>query len=232
MANQQSAAFLEGITGDFRGIRIPIASRGILLGRSQVCDVRISRENVSRQHAKIKYAEGKYYLQDQGSALGTLLNGRPVQASVLNDGDKISIGDAIFRFSIQQGIQPSRQIIPQKPDQIIPPAQNGAYLVQQGYSAHQQEDVIAHGAARAIAMNKSFVGKAWLTFALYYFGVGILGLIFNIVYLREAKKVEDITGFAPSGKGCLVWLLILQGIGFAILILALIVTEGALLDSF
>jgi len=29
-------------------------------------------------------------------------------------------------------------------------------------------------------MNKSFVGKAWLTFALYYFGVGILGLIFNI----------------------------------------------------
>ena len=230
MTRQNSAAWLEGLTSDFRGIRILIAPEGILLGRSQVCDVRISRENVSRQHAKIRFSQGKYYLQDQGSALGTLLNGRPVQASVLNDNDQISIGDAIFRFSIQQGVQPSRQIIPQKPSQVIQPGQAVPYPVQQIHSARQQEDVIAQGAARAIAMNKSFVGPAWIAFAFYYFGVGIVGLVLNIIYLREANKVEDFTGQSPPGKGCLVSLLVVQGIGLAILVIILLITGGSFLD--
>jgi len=232
MTNQNLTAWLEGISGDYRGMRIPLPQADTLLGRSQVCDVRISKENVSRQHAKIRFAEGRYYLQDQGSALGTRLNGQSVQASVINDGDQISIGDTIFRFHLQKSIQPARHIVAQAPDQIIQPDRDAAYPVEQGRSAYQQEDAIAYGAAKAIAMNKSFVGKAWLTWALYYFGVGVVGLIFNIVYLREANKVQDITGQSPPGKGCLVSLLVLQGIGFVILILVLIATEGALLDSF
>ena len=214
MTNQNMTAWLEGISGNHRGMRFPLTKRDILIGRSQACDLRISVQNVSRQHAKIRFAEGKYYLQDQNSSLGTLLNGRPVQASVINDGDQITIGDAIFRFNLQQDAQPAQQVVRQE----------------QRLTPQQQEDAVAQGAARAIAMNKSFVGKAWMSWAFYVFGVGILGLIFNIIYLREANKVQNISGQSPPGKGCLIYLLVVNLIGAAIALILIIATGGEFIE--
>jgi len=229
MNNYQETAWLEGISGDHRGMRFPIKRGDIMIGRSQVCDLRIPKQNISRQHARIRYAEGKYYLQDQNSALGTLLNGRPVQASVLNDGDQITIGESIFSFNIQS-VQPSGEIVAQEPDQVIQPSPEPAPQAGQGLTPRQQEDAIAYGGARAYAMTKSFVGKAWLTWALYIFGVGIVGFIFNIIYLNEANRVQRITGHTPPGKGCLIYLLVVNLLGLAVLIITVLVTGGAFLS--
>jgi len=173
---------------------------------------------------RVRYAQGAYYLQDQGSTLGTLLNGRPIQATVLKNGDQITIGNTRFIFHLDQIASRDVRIIPQPHSQIQPANHSRPY--------QQQEDAIARGAARAIAMNKSFTGKAWLTWALYYVGLFLVGLVFNIVYLNEANKVQEVTGQAPPGKGCLVYLLVVQLIGLAILAIAYLATAGAILNFF
>jgi hypothetical protein len=50
--------------------------------------------------------------------------------------------------------------------------------------------------------NQSFTGKAVLAFLLYWVGY-VPGLIFNIMFISEARRVEAETGRTPSGMGCL-----------------------------
>jgi hypothetical protein len=95
---QEISVWLECVSGQYRGQRIPLQEDEILLGRSKVCDLQLPGSNISRTHARIRFAQGKYYLQDQDSALGTKVNGQEVRATALQDGDTFSIGETTFRF--------------------------------------------------------------------------------------------------------------------------------------
>ena len=60
---------------------------------------------VSRRHARIIYANGKFSIEDLGSTNGTFVNrGRrliPGNAQVLNNGDEIIVGKTFLRFYIE-----------------------------------------------------------------------------------------------------------------------------------
>jgi hypothetical protein len=94
----QTSAWLEGVSGEFRDRSISLSQGATLLGRSRECQVQLRERRISRRHALIRYAQGRYFLQDQGSPLGTQVNGQAIRAVALNDGDIITIGDATFRF--------------------------------------------------------------------------------------------------------------------------------------
>jgi len=85
--------------------------------------------------------------------------------------------------------------------------------------------------AAALAAQKSYVGKAFLTMFLYYL-LWLPGMIMNIVYWSEAKRVRQITGESPSGMGCLLFLLITHLILPACGLLILLITGGAILKEF
>ncbi len=63
---------------------------------------------------------------------------------------------------------------------------------------------------RALARQKSYVGAAVLTFVLYCVFY-LPGLIFNIIYLADAKKTARVAGQSPAGVGCL-WALLVLGL--------------------
>jgi serine/threonine protein kinase len=65
------------------------------IGRSPVCDLAFPENPmVSRQHAAIRREGGMHFLMDLGSANGVVLNGmRVAEATALNDGDRIELGD-------------------------------------------------------------------------------------------------------------------------------------------
>ena len=60
---------------------------------------------VSRRHARIVYAGGKFAIEDLGSTNGTFVNrGRrliPGNRQVLNGGDEIIVGKTFLRFYIE-----------------------------------------------------------------------------------------------------------------------------------
>jgi hypothetical protein len=84
--------------GQLAGHTYPLGSQGLTIGRMRGSDVRLESTSVSRRHAVIRYARGRWFLQDQGSALGTCVNGQRITATALNPGDRITIGDTEFEF--------------------------------------------------------------------------------------------------------------------------------------
>lgn len=92
--------------GDLLAVSIPLEREMVILGRALEADVRINDTKASRQHAQIetifdeKTKENAYVLTDLESKNGTLLNGHKIAQEILQNGDKISIGEHILRFEL------------------------------------------------------------------------------------------------------------------------------------
>jgi|GEM_PF-2351134 len=91
-----SLATVSGNTG--RQV-IPILRDGFLIGRGSSCDLRLPDPAVSRQHARLRYAQSAWYIQDLNSAGGTFVNGQKIASARLMSNDQIQIGGAVFRFT-------------------------------------------------------------------------------------------------------------------------------------
>ncbi|MEO8034694.1 MAG: SpoIIE family protein phosphatase [Acidobacteriota bacterium] len=80
-----------------RHVRFPVQL--ITLGRASECTIPIRDRFLSRHHAEIVFADGKWVIRDCGSVNGTLLNGRKVSAPTpLAPGDRIGLGDSEVVF--------------------------------------------------------------------------------------------------------------------------------------
>lgn len=74
--------------------------RGFVIGRSDLCDLRLPNDlAVSSYHARIEQLGERWIIRDLESANGTEVNGIAVQEQPLNDGDTITVGETQFRFS-------------------------------------------------------------------------------------------------------------------------------------
>src|ERR1700678_4234010 len=72
----------------------------VAIGSAPGNDLVIADTTVSRRHATIAHLDGLARLADLGSTNGTSVNGARIAEPVeLNDGDEISFGNALFRFS-------------------------------------------------------------------------------------------------------------------------------------
>jgi pSer/pThr/pTyr-binding forkhead associated (FHA) protein len=58
----------------------------------------VTDTSVSRRHAEIRPSAGGWVIVDLGSTNGTRVNGAPVTERKLDDGDTITVGDAVLRF--------------------------------------------------------------------------------------------------------------------------------------
>jgi hypothetical protein len=65
----------------------------LLIGRSEDCDVVLPDPRVSRHHARLRFRDGNWILQDLDSTNGSLVNGVRVGRCQLRVGDVIAIGD-------------------------------------------------------------------------------------------------------------------------------------------
>ncbi|MCA9541082.1 MAG: FHA domain-containing protein, partial [Myxococcales bacterium] len=90
-------ALLPGQLGD---------GRGVFIGRSERCHVRIDDDAVSSRHARILADEGGLRVEDLGSTNGTTLDGEPVDSAPLPDGALLGLGnvDARFIYSFRQPV--------------------------------------------------------------------------------------------------------------------------------
>lgn len=81
-------------------VSVELEGREMVIGRLPDCDVVLAKPYVSRKHARVFREDGKWYVEDLGSAGGTFLNRMPLsKRGTLVDGDEIGIGDLRVTFN-------------------------------------------------------------------------------------------------------------------------------------
>jgi hypothetical protein len=65
----------------------------VVIGRSHDVDLRIDHADVSRRHAMIYWSDGSIVVRDLGSTNGTMVNGYPIESTVVRPTDTIRIGN-------------------------------------------------------------------------------------------------------------------------------------------
>lgn len=70
-----------------------------VIGRSREADLRLSEETVSPRHAVLEVRlDGRVVLRDLGALNGVSVDGIPVSEVLLNDGNRLQLGDAVLVF--------------------------------------------------------------------------------------------------------------------------------------
>ena len=96
-ADRVSAPVLIGITGDAPK-QFALTNKIVTVGRGAHCDLQIVTHFVSREHARITFADGTALIEDLGSRNGVFVNSVRVERRALRHGDLLTIGETQFRF--------------------------------------------------------------------------------------------------------------------------------------
>ncbi len=105
-AQKERRPALVSLRGDLMAVPIPLERDQVTIGRAIEADVRLNDSRASRLHARISRSidpetkQTTYRIADLGSTNGTTVNGDVVKEALLSDGDKIVIGDHLFRFDM------------------------------------------------------------------------------------------------------------------------------------
>lgn len=82
----------------------------VYVGKSDVCDLRLADERVSRRHLALELVNGVLRVTDLGSTNGTLVNGVSLIEGNLFGGEQIVIGDTTLR--VERADQGSSRLTP------------------------------------------------------------------------------------------------------------------------
>lgn len=92
------------------GSQVVIIDKAVTsIGRKSGNDIVINNEHVSRHHAQILMVGGGCEILDLGSTVGTSVNGKRVNRTILKPGDVISLGGVPIIFgegSSMDGLEP------------------------------------------------------------------------------------------------------------------------------
>jgi pSer/pThr/pTyr-binding forkhead associated (FHA) protein len=74
----------------------PLDKPVLTVGRLSGNDVQIPNQRVSRLHAKIRYEDGLWIIEDADSVNGVVYQGSQVDQHILSDGDRIYIAPTVI----------------------------------------------------------------------------------------------------------------------------------------
>ncbi|MFN7147735.1 MAG: FHA domain-containing protein, partial [Myxococcota bacterium] len=81
----------------------PFTGDTLTIGRGRENDIQIKNDSkVSRYHCKLFRRGNNFYIEDQKSSNGSLVNGELITDRRLFGGEEIIIGETFFRFRIME----------------------------------------------------------------------------------------------------------------------------------
>ncbi|MCD6416101.1 MAG: HD domain-containing protein [Planctomycetes bacterium] len=83
------------------------SSKPVVIGRGESADILVAQSKVSRTHCRISFDNGFYVIEDLDSKNGTWVNNRRVSKAFLFHHDQIHLGDADFRFVLEEALSES-----------------------------------------------------------------------------------------------------------------------------
>ncbi|MCA8916486.1 MAG: protein kinase [Planctomycetes bacterium] len=100
------------VDGIDAGIEKELPEEGtVTIGRRSSCDLVLRVDSVSREHCRIEKNEGAYWLHDNGSSNGTLLNGLRIEKAKLVHGDVITLDRVTLEYLEESDSAHTREMI-------------------------------------------------------------------------------------------------------------------------
>lgn len=102
----QSSAYVLNLVRNSTGEKIAVEITPFSIGKDrQSVDYALDNDSVSRHHATIVFEDGNYYIIDNGSTNGTMIEGvrlQPAEKAELGNGYIISIGNETFQALLER----------------------------------------------------------------------------------------------------------------------------------
>ncbi len=99
-------AWLHFKSGTMAGQSIPVEPGLTSIGRSEDNDIVLDDAAVSRRHAQIAFDDGQFFMEDTGSAMGTLVEGVQATRTLLASGATLTLGDTEIVFMETESLPP------------------------------------------------------------------------------------------------------------------------------
>ena len=94
---------LKVLEGTLKGEQFEVTPDGIVIGRGDDCQVRLTEPGVSREHARVFLHNAGVWVQDLGSRNGVYVkNARITRAKSLSPGTRFTVGDHTFVISLTE----------------------------------------------------------------------------------------------------------------------------------
>lgn len=172
MSGARSSARLVVRQGPLSGQQFQLDKPSLIVGRAPECDIVLDDPEVSRNHSRFFWRNEQLYIEDLGSANGTLINGRPITGPYqLGASDSLEIGAsllAVLALPAASGSQP-RAVIPPAHSPVPPslpftpqvaPRKNSTILWVLGGLLVVGLLLLAGGVAAYVWMNRQPAGAA------------------------------------------------------------------------
>ncbi len=91
-------AELSVLQGDRRTESFALSKPVTVIGRLDECDITLTDAAASRRHTEVRNVGGVFSVADMASTNGTQVNGAPITTHLLQDGDRITIGQTVLEF--------------------------------------------------------------------------------------------------------------------------------------
>lgn len=122
----------------------------LVVGRGQQSNTHLGDPHVSRAHCLVEVDGGRFYVRDQGSSSGTLVNGQRVERHELRPGDVVRVGETDLRL-VLTGVEDASTLVGAPPDRPKPAPAKAAKpanlkdLVGQSLAHFELKKVLASG---------------------------------------------------------------------------------------
>lgn len=87
------------LTGGNKGESYVLMGNRIVIGRGDKTDIRLNDTKASREHAEVTKVGNDWVATDLGSQNGIVLNDKKIKQEKLTEGDKLIIGQTVFKFA-------------------------------------------------------------------------------------------------------------------------------------
>lgn len=105
------------LTGTTKGESYVLIANRIVIGRGDRTDIKIIDTKASREHAEITKVGANWVITDLGSQNGIIVNDKKVTQTDLSEGDKVIVGQTVFKFAKIE-VSSKNKVIKERPDEI------------------------------------------------------------------------------------------------------------------
>ncbi len=199
-------------TGTLAGRVFQLDEGFLTIGRSETCSIKFDQateRGVSKQHAFIEKKSDGFYLSDNSSTNGTLLNARKIETARLNSGDVIQFGQNGIEASVfiesqapqqsqptvlKQDMQPTVNFQPAQMPQVAPLVYNEPLNLQNSFSGFSASGTIQPAVEKKAG---KYIGIAAGIFAVVFLSLIVMLLIISNIGFGAAV-VASIIAFLPA----------------------------------